>query len=203
MDSLKDLLCMSSIPFDSISPSFPPPSAFTRIYMYSFFIIPIISATPLIISLFFYHMPYCQTSIHCYRYRNCRFTPHFHIGISLLKCIGQHFSIVEDSMPRLVPAEYHFIPVSAVTEGHDVQRLAIEKHIFPALKPARQRIAFLWSHSNGFHKESLHPVMRRFLSNLRSKSGLDDVDVHFIAWDARNHGDSARLNEGTFKETCK
>ncbi|KAL1931113.1 hypothetical protein VTP01DRAFT_10250 [Rhizomucor pusillus] len=104
-------------------------------------------------------------------------------------------------MPRLVPAEYHFIPVSAVTEGHDVQRLAIEKHIFPALKPARQRIAFLWSHSNGFHKESLHPVMRRFLSNLRSKSGLDDVDVHFIAWDARNHGDSARLNEGTFKET--
>lgn len=107
-------------------------------------------------------------------------------------------------MARLIPRLSRIIPVHPATEGHDVQKLAVEMHEF--LAPARQgnsnRIAVLWSHSNGFHKESLHPLIRHFVQYLRRQPQYNYSDIHCVAWDARNHGDSARLNEGTFKNTC-
>ncbi|KAI8141117.1 Alpha/Beta hydrolase protein [Fennellomyces sp. T-0311] len=103
-------------------------------------------------------------------------------------------------MPRLIPTLTRFIPVHAATEGYKVQKLCVEKHVFPATKPANQKFAFLWSHSNGFNKETLHPVMRNFLNHLRDQPKFESVDIDFIVWEARNHGDSARANEGTFSE---
>ncbi|KAI8147519.1 Alpha/beta hydrolase fold-1, partial [Fennellomyces sp. T-0311] len=78
------------------------------------------------------------------------------------------------------------------TNGHDVLRLSVEKHEFPVKHPLT-KIALLWSHGTGFHKEMLHPLMRRFLHYLRSKAEYDHIHVDFISWDSRNHGDSARL----------
>ncbi|CEI98162.1 hypothetical protein RMCBS344292_12279 [Rhizopus microsporus] len=97
---------------------------------------------------------------------------------------------------RLNPASTYTIPVHPATEGFDVQKLAVEKHEFPAPAPATQKIAFLFSHSNGFHKESLHPLIRRLKDNLRAMKEYEHTDIHIFAWDARGHGDSARLNDG-------
>lgn len=106
-------------------------------------------------------------------------------------------------MSRLVPTSTTTIPVSQATEGYDVAKLVVEKHEFPApQQPAREKIAFLWSHANGFNKEVMHPLMRRFLTQLRKLEQYNHTDVHFIAWDARNHGDSARLNEGHHTPKC-
>ncbi|KAG2225786.1 hypothetical protein INT45_011454 [Circinella minor] len=101
-------------------------------------------------------------------------------------------------MPRLIPTLSRVIPVHQATHGYKVQKLAVEKHVFPAPKATTQKYAFLWSHSNGFNKETLHPLMRHFLNHLRSQSHFDTIDIEFVAWEARNHGDSARLNDGTF-----
>ncbi|ORZ01065.1 Alpha/Beta hydrolase protein [Syncephalastrum racemosum] len=97
-------------------------------------------------------------------------------------------------MPRLEPAESYIIPVHPATEGHDVHRLAVERHVFPAPKSTKRSMAFLWSHSNGFNKETLHPTMREFVKHLRNDAALDETSFTLVAWEARNHGDSARLN---------
>ncbi|KAI8145577.1 Alpha/Beta hydrolase protein [Fennellomyces sp. T-0311] len=100
-------------------------------------------------------------------------------------------------MTRLVPVLTTAIPVHPSTVGSDIQRLAVEKHEFPApTQPATAKVAFLWSHANGFHKEMLHPLMRRTLDQLRTLPRYNQTDFHFYAWDSRNHGDSARLNDG-------
>jgi hypothetical protein len=82
-------------------------------------------------------------------------------------------------------------------------KIATDLHVFPSVEKADKKIAFLFSHSNGFNKESLHPLMRRLKDHIRSLKEFDRTDVHIVAWDARNHGDSARVNEGKFTETCK
>ncbi|ORZ01063.1 Alpha/Beta hydrolase protein [Syncephalastrum racemosum] len=99
-------------------------------------------------------------------------------------------------MPRLVPAQSFLIPVHSATKGHNVHRLAVERHVFPAPRLSKRKYAFLWSHSTGFNKESMHPAMRAFVQYLRRDPRFDDTDVDLVAWDARNHGDSARVNAG-------
>ncbi|ORZ01062.1 Alpha/beta hydrolase family-domain-containing protein [Syncephalastrum racemosum] len=99
-------------------------------------------------------------------------------------------------MPRLLPVQSFTIPVHNATVGHDCQRLAVEKHVFPSPQPPKQTITFLWSHANGFHKESMHPLVSAFIRHLRTQPQYDDVAMEVFLWDARNHGDSARLNEG-------
>lgn len=106
-------------------------------------------------------------------------------------------------MSRLVPTSTTAIPVSDKTEGSDAAKVVVEKHEFAApQQPAREKIVYLWSHANGFSKELMHPLMRRFLTQLRKLEQYNNTDVHFIAWDARNHGDSARLNEGIHNPKC-
>lgn len=106
-------------------------------------------------------------------------------------------------MPRLEPFESYCIPVHPATEGHDVHRLSVERHVFPAPKPSKRSMAFLFSHSNGFNKETLHPTMREFVRHLRSVASLDETSFTLVAWEARNHGDSARLNAGKLRPDCK
>ncbi|KAI8883360.1 alpha/beta-hydrolase [Backusella circina FSU 941] len=104
-------------------------------------------------------------------------------------------------MSYLQPTEKRSFAVHSGTEGHDTMKLSAELHVFPCNNTTpRQRMAILFSHSTGFHKESLHPVMRRLRDHLRSLTQYNDTEIHFVAWDARNHGDSARLNEGKFTE---
>ncbi|KAI8145579.1 Alpha/Beta hydrolase protein [Fennellomyces sp. T-0311] len=99
-------------------------------------------------------------------------------------------------MTLLKPLYTYQIPVHIATQGWDVLRLAVEKHCFPppALKP-RYKIAFLWTHGTGFHKEMLHPLMRRFIEQLRPIPRYSDIHIDFYAWDHRCHGDSARLSK--------
>ncbi|KAI9492141.1 Alpha/Beta hydrolase protein [Zychaea mexicana] len=99
---------------------------------------------------------------------------------------------------RLIPAQTYEIPVHPSTEGYDVLRIAVEKHTYPAPRPlpANLRIAFLWTHGTGFHKEMMHPIMRQFAAQLRATPKYNKVEFDFISWDQRNHGDSARLNHG-------
>lgn len=104
---------------------------------------------------------------------------------------------------RLVPTSTHIISAHTATDGSGVQKLVVERHEAPAKVKANKKVAFLFSHSNGFHKESLHPLIRRFIAHLRSLQEYDQTDITVIAWDARSHGDSARLNEGTFLDSCK
>ncbi|KAI7904316.1 Alpha/Beta hydrolase protein [Cokeromyces recurvatus] len=105
----------------------------------------------------------------------------------------------------LKPTSTFVIPVHPSTEGADVQKLVVDKHEFTSTysQGAHKKIAFLFSHSNGFHKEAFHPLMKRFLNHLRSLREYDEIDITFISWDARNHGDSARINEGTYLESYR
>ncbi|KAI8138864.1 Alpha/Beta hydrolase protein [Fennellomyces sp. T-0311] len=104
-------------------------------------------------------------------------------------------------MARLEPTQVYTIPVHPSAHGYDVLQLVVEKHVFPATcSPARLDIAYLWSHGTGFHKEILHPLMRRTIAKLRSLPNYDYVNIDFIAWDMRNHGDSARLNQGLYND---
>ncbi|KAI9311191.1 Alpha/Beta hydrolase protein [Dichotomocladium elegans] len=99
------------------------------------------------------------------------------------------------SKARLKPTETFVIPVHPSTEGTQVQRLAVEKHVFAApQQPAEDSIAYVWSHANGFHKEMLHPLMRRCLTKLRALHVYQKTDITFVAFDARNQGDSALSN---------
>ncbi|KAI8146537.1 Alpha/Beta hydrolase protein [Fennellomyces sp. T-0311] len=103
---------------------------------------------------------------------------------------------------RLTPKKTYDIPVHPSTEGYKELRLIVEKHEFPVVDQSfRRKIAFIWTHGSGFHKELLHPLMRRFIARLRSIYKYNDVHVDFIAWDKRNHGDSSRLNSGIQDET--
>ncbi|KAI8888047.1 alpha/beta-hydrolase [Backusella circina FSU 941] len=103
----------------------------------------------------------------------------------------------------LQPTATRIIPCHRATVGYDSMKIATDLHVFPSVEKADKKIAFLFSHSNGFHKESLHPLMRRLKDHLRSLREYDSTDIHIVAWDARNHGDSARENEGKFTETYR
>ncbi|KAI8083053.1 Alpha/Beta hydrolase protein [Halteromyces radiatus] len=105
-------------------------------------------------------------------------------------------------MPRLIPTETKVIKVHPGTLGYQIQQLVVEKHCFKApQQPAQQKLALLFSHSNGFNKETLHPLIRRLVAGIREQVRYQHTDLCVYAWDARTHGDSARLNEGTFSET--
>lgn len=100
-------------------------------------------------------------------------------------------------MTRLTPDQVNAIPVHPASQGFDTHHLAVEKYSFQApLQPAVSSIAFVWSHGTSFHKEMLHPLMKRFLDALRRLPQYEQIDLVFYAWDSRNHGDSARLNDG-------
>lgn len=104
---------------------------------------------------------------------------------------------------RLVPTSTHIIPVHTATDGYENQKLVVERHQVPAKTKANKKVAFLFSHSNGFHKESLHPLIKRFIAHLGSLQEYDQTDITIVAWDARTHGDSARLNDGLLLPSCK
>ncbi|KAG2222607.1 hypothetical protein INT45_008726, partial [Circinella minor] len=100
-------------------------------------------------------------------------------------------------MSRLVPVLTTDIPVSPATPRADIQRLIVEKHEFsPLTQPVNNKIAFIFSHANGFHKEMLHPLMKMTIEAFRKQQHYNKTQFDFYAFDARNHGDSARLNEG-------
>ncbi|CAO0793781.1 unnamed protein product [Mucor circinelloides] len=100
----------------------------------------------------------------------------------------------------LKPTSTHVIPVHpSSAEGWATQKLVVDQHDFPG-RHSNKKVAFLFNHASGFHKEILHPVMRRLMEHLRSLREYDQTDITFISWDERNHGDSARLNEGYLSE---
>lgn len=94
----------------------------------------------------------------------------------------------------------HTIPVSPLTENYDCQYLSVEKHDFPVVQ-SHGKIVFLISHANGFHKEVYRPMIQRLSMRLSAK--LQHLDLSFVAWDARFHGDSARLNKDQYNPRCK
>jgi hypothetical protein len=102
----------------------------------------------------------------------------------------------------LEPTSTHIIPVHPSTDGWENQKLVVDKHEYPAKSNSNRKVAYLFSHSNGFHKESFHPLMKRFVDQLRSLKEYDQTDITLVSWDARNHGDSARLNEGLLLDSC-
>lgn len=100
-------------------------------------------------------------------------------------------------MTRLTPDQVNAIPVHPASQGFDTHHLAVERYSFQAaIQPATSSIAFVWSHGTSFHKEMLHPLMKRVLDALRSLPQYEQIDLVFYGWDSRNHGDSARLNDG-------
>lgn len=102
----------------------------------------------------------------------------------------------------LVPDKFDSIPVSPLTEGSDTQRLAVNFHEYSGTNSNR-KLTFLFSHANGLCKECFHPIMRRLIDHLRSLREYEQIDITFVSWDGRTHGDSALLNEGTFSSSCK
>lgn len=123
--------------------------------------------------------------------------------LSLLVFVPLFF--FSNKMPRLVPSEQFTIPVHQSTPGWDTEQLAVEKHAFPASSDTiQQRIAFIWTHANGFSKEMMHPLMQRFATQLRSLSTFQSTTFDFYGFDARYAGDSARLNKDhRFNPGCK
>ncbi|KAJ2958498.1 hypothetical protein NQZ79_g5918 [Umbelopsis isabellina] len=104
-------------------------------------------------------------------------------------------------MPKLEVTKSYTIPAHESTKNGPRLQLVIEQHSFPAKAPtaATRTVNILWSHANGFHKETLHPLMRRVANQLNTD--CRNINFEFYGWDARNHGDSARLNEKDLPET--
>ncbi|ORY98090.1 Alpha/Beta hydrolase protein [Syncephalastrum racemosum] len=90
------------------------------------------------------------------------------------------------------------VPVSAKTTGAEKDLvLVVERHENKAaLQPAKKRLAFLWVHAAGFTKGTLYPLMRRVQARLREQ--YPEYDIDHVLFDARNHGESARRNEGKY-----
>lgn len=120
-------------------------------------------------------------------------------------CASLFLSRTTTDMPRLIPSEEFTIPVHQSTPGWDTEQLAVEKHAYPApSNTSQERIAFLWAHANGFSKEMMHPLMRRFATQLRSLPSFQSITFDFYGFDARYSGDSACLNNGhPFNPKCK
>lgn len=105
---------------------------------------------------------------------------------------------------RLLPTKTTTIGVHPGTLGYQVQKLVVEQHCFRAPhQPALRNVALLFSHCNGFNKETMHPLIRRVVAGIHQQDQYKQTDLSVFAWDARSHGDSARLNEGTFLDSCK
>ncbi|SAM04073.1 hypothetical protein [Absidia glauca] len=103
---------------------------------------------------------------------------------------------------RLLPTKTTTIGVHPGTLGYQVQKLVVEQHCFKAPhQPALQNVALLFSHCNGFNKETMHPLIRRVVAGIHQQDQYKQTDLSVFAWDARSHGDSARLNEGTFLDS--
>lgn len=105
-------------------------------------------------------------------------------------------------MPKLEVTKSYTIPAHESTKNGPLLQLVVEQHSFPAKAPtaATRTVNVLWSHANGFHKETLHPLMRRVANQL--KTDYRNINFEFYGWDAHNHGDSARLNEKHLPDTC-
>ncbi|GAN03791.1 alpha/beta hydrolase [Mucor ambiguus] len=100
----------------------------------------------------------------------------------------------------LKPTSVHTIPVNPSTlRGKEPQSLSANKHDFPG-KNSNRKLVFLFNHAMGYHKEVFHPIMKRFLDQLRNQREYDQTDITFISWDDRHHGESARLNEGCLSD---
>ncbi|KAI9288358.1 Alpha/Beta hydrolase protein [Umbelopsis sp. AD052] len=96
-------------------------------------------------------------------------------------------------MPKLPVSNTYIIPAHPGTENGENLKLVVEQYSFPAITAKNAKtVNVVWSHANGFHKETLHPLMRRNIKQLRESYG--DVNFEFYAWDGRNQGDSGRLN---------
>ncbi|KAM3583025.1 hypothetical protein VKS41_004780 [Umbelopsis sp. WA50703] len=98
-------------------------------------------------------------------------------------------------MPKLEVAKTYTIPAHEATANGPNLKLVIEQHSFPAKAPTTttSTVNIIWSHANGFHKETLHPLMRRVAQQLNKD--YRNTNFEFYAWDGRNQGDSARINE--------
>jgi hypothetical protein len=106
-------------------------------------------------------------------------------------------------MPKLEVAKTYTIPAHEATANGPNLKLVIEQHSFPAKAPTTttSTVNIIWSHANGFHKETLHPLMRRVAQQLNKD--YRNTNFEFYAWDGRNQGDSARINEKHLPPTCK
>ncbi|RUP50663.1 Alpha/beta hydrolase family-domain-containing protein [Jimgerdemannia flammicorona] len=94
-------------------------------------------------------------------------------------------------MSTIIPTSTYVIPVSPETHRSTEQKLVVNRYVDPAAK-GNSTICFLFCHANGYHKELWHPIMRRLRDNSRDK---DRYDLELWAFDCRNQGDSAIVNE--------
>ncbi|KAI9258485.1 Alpha/beta hydrolase fold-1 [Sporodiniella umbellata] len=96
----------------------------------------------------------------------------------------------------LTPTSSLAIPSSPFSEGWETQKLAVDIHEYPSKKECQYRLAFLFTHATGFVKEVYHPVIQRLAHFMRSQEAYNSIDIHIISFDARFHGESARINHG-------
>jgi hypothetical protein len=105
-------------------------------------------------------------------------------------------------MPKLSVSDTYIIPAHPGTENGENLKLVVERYSFPDLTTTGAKtVNVLWSHANGFHKETLHPLMRRVHKLLQKSHG--NVNFEFYAWDCRSQGDSGRVNGDHIPQTCK
>ncbi|KAI9258468.1 Alpha/beta hydrolase fold-1 [Sporodiniella umbellata] len=96
------------------------------------------------------------------------------------------------------PTSTQVISANPYMEGWDHQKLALEIHEFPSILQPQNRVTYVFSHANGFHKEAYRPLMQSLRDYLRSRKEYDTTEIRMIGWDARSQGDSARLNRDKF-----
>ncbi|ORX49132.1 alpha/beta-hydrolase [Hesseltinella vesiculosa] len=104
-------------------------------------------------------------------------------------------------MAPLHPSATFTLPVSPMTLGHDTQKLVANKYCFHAPQPAITKMALVVSHSNGFNKETLEPMISAIVQAIHRQPQYQHTDLCVYSWDARNHGDSALTNRGHLLET--
>ncbi|RUO96000.1 Alpha/Beta hydrolase protein [Jimgerdemannia flammicorona] len=99
-------------------------------------------------------------------------------------------------MASFKPTTTFVMPTHPQTHRASEQKLVVNRYMFPSAGYRKPKIAVLFMHAIGFTKEMWHPIMQRLLENFRDNS----FDLEFVAYDMRNHGDSAIVNESVLDQ---
>ncbi|RUS20554.1 hypothetical protein BC937DRAFT_94948, partial [Endogone sp. FLAS-F59071] len=64
-------------------------------------------------------------------------------------------------MSEIIPTATYIIPTHPSTYRSSEQKIAVNRYSDPKPTPGRAKIAIVFAHANGYHKELWGPVLRR------------------------------------------
>lgn len=103
-------------------------------------------------------------------------------------------------MSEIIPTATYIIPTHPSTYRSSEQKIVVNRYSDPKPTPGRAKIAVIFAHANGYHKEIWGPVLRRVKDMFRD---AETYELEFWSLDCRNQGDSAIVNEKVLDDYCE